>query len=241
MSPQLSSKLPAPNGGNFGFLRQHDCKSESNEFAASIPSKGVQVWWFSFHRLQIQLWLHIACYVTSLASIVKQYTHVRRFRVVLIKGNTRLRSLKKNCSFVFNSIGCGGVVIIAFTLVALLFAVVTRWKRWWRMMAALLTMAANLILARTRDMTWSQTLQTSSFYHQHFLTLNKILNLFTRGRIMQFPAINTSRNILPAILLGKQRACGRNWRFSSRRLAVVFTCFYLLAGFSCFNFFFLNR
>ena len=109
-------------------------------------------------------------------------------------------------------------------------------------MAALFTMAANLlILARTRDMIWSQTLQTSSFFHQNFLALNKILNLFTRGRIMQFLAINTSRNILSAILLGKQRDCGRNWRFSSRRLAVVFTCFYVLAGFSSFNFFFLNR
>ena len=53
---------------------------------------------------------------------------------------------------------------------------------------------------------------------------------------MQFLAINTSGNIFPAILLGKQRACSGNWRFSSRRLAVVFTCFYLLAGFSSFNF-----
>ena len=94
------------------------------------------------------------------------------------------------------------------------------------MMAALFTMAANvLILARTRNMTWIQTLQTSSFFHQNFLALNKILNLFTGGRIMQFLAINTSRKILSAILLGKQRACGGNWRFSSRRLAVFFTCF----------------
>ena len=192
-----------------------------------------------FHRLQIQLWFHIACYVTSLVSIVKQYTHVRRFPVVLIKGNTRLRSLKKNCSFLFNSVRCSGVVNIPFRLVALLSAAVTRWKRRWLMMAALSTMAANLLYIR--DMTWSQTLQTSSFFHQNFLALNKILNFSTRGRIMQFLAINTSRNILSAILLGKQRACGRNWRFSSRRLAVVFTCFYLLAGFSSFNFFFLNR
>ena len=42
---------------------------------------------------------------------------------------------------------------------------------------------------------------------------------------MQFLAINTSGCIFPAVLLGKQRACGGNWRFSSRRLAVVFTCF----------------
>ena len=54
---------------------------------------------------------------------------------------------------------------------------------------------------------------------------------------MQFLAINTSGNIFPAVLLGKQRACGGNWRFSSRRLAVFFTWFYLLAGFSGFNFF----
>ena len=130
-----------------------------------------------------------------------------------------------------------------FRLVSLLFAAVTRWKRRanWLMMAALFTMAANLlILARTSNMTWSQTLQTSSFFHQNFFALNKVLNLFTGDRIMQFLAINTSGNILPAILLGKQRACGGNWWFSSRRLAVVFPCFYLLAGFSSFNFF-LNR
>ena len=178
------------------FLHGPPLKSGSNEFAALplkwIPSKGVQVLCLSFYRLQIQLWLQIACYVTSLASIVKQYTHVGRFRVVLIKSNT-LRCLEKNCSFVSNSVRCSRVGNIPFRLVSLPFAAVTRWKRRanWLMMAALFTMAANLlILARTRDMTWSQTLQTSSFFHQNFLALNKILNLFTGGRIMQFLAIN---------------------------------------------------
>ena len=160
-----------------------------------------------------------------------------RFPVVLVKGNT-LRCLKKNCSFACNSVSCVGNT--PFRLVALLFAAVTSWQRQanWLMVAALFTLAANfLILARTRNMTWSQTLQSSSFFHQNFLSLNKILNLFTGGRIMQFLAINTSGNIFPAVLLGKQRACGGNWRFSSRRLAVFFTCFNLLAGFSGFNFF----
>ena len=106
----------------------------------SLFSIKVSCWWsrLSFRRLQIQLWLQISCYVTSTASIVKQYTHVWWFRIVLIKGNT-LCFLKKNCSFVSSSVRCSRVVNIPFRLVALLFAAVTRWKRpanWW-MMAAL--------------------------------------------------------------------------------------------------------
>lgn len=115
---------------------------------------------------------------------------------------------------------------------------------------------------RQIDWWWPRCLQwrqTFSFWHElaiwpgakHFKLLHSFIKIslrwtrfwtfFTRGRIIQFLAINTSRNILPAILLGKQCACGRDWRFSSRRLAVVFTCFYLLAGFSSFHFVFLNR
>ena len=176
------------------FLHGPPLKSGSNEFAALplkwIPSKGVQVLCLSFYRLQIQLWLQIACYVTSLASTVKQYTHVRRFRVVLIKSNTP-RCLKKNSSFVSNSVRCSRFGNIPFRLVSLLFAAVARWKRRanWLMMAALFTTAANLSMTWS-NMTWSQTLQASSFFHQNFLALNKILNLFTGGRIMQFLAIN---------------------------------------------------